>query len=120
MTAQESEISLGIILPAFNEATWKVMFFFFHIVPFLNSSEIFLFMIFLYKYCVQFSTRQRNAPKAAHGALKEEIHIPELFRNGNDIENMSARVASLNAGKIIADQNTKFPIFGLLCVKLPK
>ena len=47
-------------------------------------------------------------------------NISELSRNGNDLVNMSFRIASLNAGKINPKKNIKIPIFGLPCVKLPK
>ena len=50
----------GIILPAFNEPIWKEMFAI--SLPFLDSSEMFLFMISFHNALVQFLKHQYNAP----------------------------------------------------------
>ena len=47
-------------MPAFNKAIWKDMFTI--SLPFLDSSEIFLFMVFIYNVLVQFLKHQYNAP----------------------------------------------------------
>ena len=65
MTAQNRKFSifLGIILPAFSEATRKDMFSI--SLPFLYNSEVVFFMIFVYNALVQFLKHQYEAPMAA-------------------------------------------------------
>ena len=56
-----------------------------------------------------------DASKNYTGVLLKKIinkTILELYRNSNDIENMSFRVASLNAGKIIPKKILKFRFSG--------
>ena len=70
-------IFVGFTLPAFNEATRK------HMLPFLDSSEIFLFMIFFYNVLVQFLKHQYNEPMVAtfrYVYLSCAGHLP-LSRN---------------------------------------
>ena len=65
MAVQKSEfyIFLGFILPAFNEAIPKDMFT--TSLSSLDSSEIFLIMVFFYNVLVQFLKHQYNASMVA-------------------------------------------------------
>ena len=65
MTPQNRNISifLGFILPAFNEAMQKNMCTI--SLPFLDGSEIVLFMALFYSVLVQFLKHQYNAPMVA-------------------------------------------------------
>ena len=56
-------IFLGFVLPAFNKAIRKGMFTI--SLPFLDSSEIFLFTVFLYNVLVQVLKHQYNASMVA-------------------------------------------------------
>ena len=76
---------------------------------------MFLFMILFYNaLCAVFW----SISLPAHSALWKII-INKILRNGNNTENMSFCVASLNAGKIITKKNLN-PVFWTVIREITK